>query len=77
MTDPPPSVQIVVRTDRGAALIPALERTIRSWDPEQTVEDCETVTQAVEKELTQSRRVIYADWHVCVPRGSAGLCWRL
>lgn len=54
------SVQVVVRSGVGRAVITSLAATVHTWDPTQAIGNWQTVTEDIEQQLTESKRVVFA-----------------
>jgi putative ABC transport system permease protein len=49
---------VVVWAEGGAAAIPALKRSVLSWNSDQPLDDCMTVAQSIKKEFAESNLVV-------------------
>lgn len=52
------TLQIVARSDVGASIIPDLRRIVRSWNPDEPLEDCQTIDKSIKDELAGSQMVM-------------------
>jgi len=53
------TLEVVVRTESGASVIPSLTHAVHAWNPGEPVADCKTVAQALNEQLAEPKLVIY------------------
>jgi putative ABC transport system permease protein len=58
LSKPSAASQIVVRAEDAQAVIPGLIRTVRRWNPDEPMDDCETVAQSIREEFAGSNLVV-------------------
>jgi len=52
------TLQILVRADGGALVVPSLKRAVHTWNPDEPVDNCQTVAQSVNDQLAGSNLVV-------------------
>jgi len=53
------TLEIVVRAENGASVIPALTHAVHAWNPDEPVADCKTVAQSLKDQIAEPKLVIY------------------
>ena len=53
------TLEIVVRAENGASVIPALTHAVHAWNPDEPVADCKTVAESLKDQIAEPKLVIY------------------
>jgi predicted permease len=53
------TLEVVVRAESGASVIPSLKNAVHAWNPDEPVANCKTVAQALNDEFAEPKLVIY------------------
>ena len=53
------TLEVVARTESGASVIPSMTHAVHAWNPDEPVENCKTLAQALNDELAEPKLVIY------------------
>lgn len=53
-----PSFQVAVRSDAGPSIIPGVKSAVRAWNPDEPMENCQTISQAINEELAGSEMIV-------------------